>query len=173
MRFMSHKIISKCLYPLVAVFALLGIAGTAQAAIYIKYDGLDGESKDKDHKSWSDLLSFDQSSIPQAAKDQQRTKGETTLGDIVVRKYVDSTTDALFSGFRNQEIFSRVEIDFCEPDITSPEEENCYLHYELEKVLITSYETSASSGDERAQENMTISFKEIEREYFSPSPRTP
>jgi len=29
-------------------------------AAYIKFDGVDGESKDKDHKGWSDLMSFGQ-----------------------------------------------------------------------------------------------------------------
>ncbi len=27
---------------------------------YIKFDGVDGETKDRDHKRWSDLASFSQ-----------------------------------------------------------------------------------------------------------------
>lgn len=29
-------------------------------AAYIKFDGIEGESTDKDHKGWSDLMSFGQ-----------------------------------------------------------------------------------------------------------------
>ena len=29
-------------------------------AAYIKFDGVDGEAQDKDHKGWSDLASFGQ-----------------------------------------------------------------------------------------------------------------
>jgi len=29
-------------------------------AAYIKFDGIDGESQDKDHKEWIDILSFSQ-----------------------------------------------------------------------------------------------------------------
>lgn len=37
-----------------AEYDVVGFAG------YIKFDGVDGESADKDHKRWSDLLSFGQ-----------------------------------------------------------------------------------------------------------------
>ena len=29
-------------------------------AAYIKFDGVDGEAQDKDHKGWSDIMSFSQ-----------------------------------------------------------------------------------------------------------------
>ncbi|MBW2092594.1 MAG: type VI secretion system tube protein Hcp [Deltaproteobacteria bacterium] len=32
-------------------------------AAYIKFDGVDGESQDKDHKDWIDVLSFSQPTL--------------------------------------------------------------------------------------------------------------
>ena len=34
------------------------LESVAGGAVFAKYDGVDGEVRDKDHKGWSDLLSF-------------------------------------------------------------------------------------------------------------------
>ena len=36
------------------------LEGVVGGAAFVKYDGIDGEATDKDHKGWSDLLSFSQ-----------------------------------------------------------------------------------------------------------------
>lgn len=36
------------------------LEGVTGGAVFVKYDGVDGESMDKGHKAWSDLLSFSQ-----------------------------------------------------------------------------------------------------------------
>ena len=60
-------------------------------AIYVKADGIEGEATDSLHSHWT--ISNDASlpifrSIPNAAIDQQRTKGETSLGDINFTRYL-------------------------------------------------------------------------------------
>lgn len=47
-----------------ATLVLMGSAFTADAAAYIKLDGVEGECQDKDHKGWSDLASFAQARLP-------------------------------------------------------------------------------------------------------------
>ena len=56
-----------------------------QDGIYVKVDGIEGEAIDSNHQKW--IISNSPSlpifrGIPSAAIDQQRTKGETSLGDI-------------------------------------------------------------------------------------------
>ena len=38
-------------------------------ALFIKFDGIEGEAKDKDHKGWTDLLSVSGARILRRTKD--------------------------------------------------------------------------------------------------------
>ncbi len=53
-------------------------------AAYIKFDGVDGEAQDKDHKDWSDLASFSQG-LQQpggGATGATRRRGDVIVEDI-------------------------------------------------------------------------------------------
>ncbi len=54
---------------------------------FMKLGDIKGEATDNDHKDWIIVVSMSASvhrSIAEGAKDQQRTKGSTTLADVVV-----------------------------------------------------------------------------------------
>ncbi len=61
---------------------------------YIKFDGIDGESVDKDHKGWINILSFGQG-IHQpggGATGTARRRGDVILDDIHVAKLLDKSS---------------------------------------------------------------------------------
>ena len=65
---------------------------------FMKLGDIKGECTDTDHKDWIIIESMSSPmyrSIPQGAKDQQRTKGETTLGDVVVSRQLDKSSTKL------------------------------------------------------------------------------
>ena len=76
--------------------AVRGNPGTA--AYYIKFDGIDGEARDKDHLGWSDLLCFDQAMrtpIGGTSSDGTRRRGDVVLEDIVLVKELDKASPKL------------------------------------------------------------------------------
>ena len=61
-------------------------------AAYIKFDGVDGEAQDKDHKAWSDLLSFGQGLHQPGggSTGPTRRRGDVILDDISCSKELDT-----------------------------------------------------------------------------------
>jgi len=66
------------------------------AAMYVKFDGVDGESQDKDHQNWSDILAFSQGQgSPSAAVGSTRLRGDCTFEDVVILKQIDKASPKL------------------------------------------------------------------------------
>jgi type VI secretion system secreted protein Hcp len=54
-------------------------SGAAHAASFVQFSGLQGESQDKDHKGWSDVLSYSQSVSKQDCANFALTKEADTI----------------------------------------------------------------------------------------------
>lgn len=76
-----------------ALTALL-VATNVSAAGYIKFEGIDGEAMDKDHKGWSDILSVSGLASPRDAASGMAT-GKRQHKPITITKRVDQATPAL------------------------------------------------------------------------------
>ena len=128
------------------------------AAGFIKFDGIDGESIDKDHKGWSDLLSFSESATSKDDSSTARTKGETTLQDMVVVKALDKSSPKLAESILMGKVYPKVEIHFASSDRVT------YYAYELTNVMVTSYSVSGDV-DEVPMEEFSLNFEEIKVTY--------
>ena len=67
-------------------------------ALYVQCKDIEGEATDSNHQKWiicdsASLPVF--RSIPSGAVDQQRTKGETSLGDITLVRQLDKSSPKL------------------------------------------------------------------------------
>src|SRR5690606_12881068 len=115
---------------------------------FMKLGDIKGEATDADHKDWVIIEAMSSPmfrSIPEGAKDQQRTKGETTLGDIVVVRQLDKSSTKLQEACANGTFFEEVEVHCC---TTVKNKQEPYLTYNLADVIITSYTFHGnSSGD--------------------------
>ena len=133
----------------------------AYGAGYIKFEGVDGEATDKDHSGWSDLLSV--SEILETVNDPtiSRTRGDTTLGDVVVVKELDKSSPKLAESIVMGKIFQKVLINLC-----SEEESQCYLAYELSNVMITSYSINGSANQIPVEE-FSLSYENLIRNTLS------
>ncbi len=158
MRVTMSTLKSRCIFPVVAMLSLLGFTSAAQAAGFIKFDGVDGESLDQGHKKWSDIESFSQSVIRVPGKPQ----ASINLGDIQVEMPIDAATDYLYDAAARGARFPVVIIDLCEVDSQSQAME-CYLQYKLKNVLVTSYKTQASS---EGVASVGMSYDSAERDYL-------
>lgn len=144
--------VSYSLVILGIALASAGLIHDAYGAGFIKFDGIDGESKDKDHKGWSDILSISEN-IATALGASQRTG--TTSDEIIVLKNLDRAGPQLAESIATGKVFQTVLINLCESS-------GCYLYYELTNVMITSY-TIGGSADEIPTEEISLNFEKISK----------
>ena len=140
---------------------------------FMKLGDIKGEATDTDHKEWILLESMSSPlfrSVPSGAKDQQRTKGETTLGDIVCVRQLDKSSTKLQEACANGTFFKEVEIHFC---TTVKNKQEPYLTYKLSDVIVSSYSIMAnSSGSPLPSEEITMGYTKAEWTYIVVDPKT-
>ncbi len=135
-------------------------------AAYIKFDGIDGEAQDKDHKGWSDIGSFSQSlhQPGSAATGATRRRGDVVLDDLAISKELDKSSPKLAEAVCNGKVFSKVEVHLTASYTDAGRV--TYLAYEMENVLITSYSIGGSGQSEDVPvENFTLNFEKIKVTY--------
>ena len=140
---------------------------------FVKIGDIKGEATDQDHKDWIIIESMSSPiyrSIPEGAKDQQRTKGETTLGDIVVSRQLDKSSTKLQEACASGKFFTEVEFHFC---TTVKGKQEPYLKYKLKNVIVSSYSFHGNaSGSPLPSEQVTLGFTEVEWTYVIVDPNT-
>ena len=140
---------------------------------FMKLGDIKGESTDTDHKEWILIESMSSPlfrSVPSGAKDQQRTKGDTTLGDIVCVRQLDKSSTKLQEACANGTFFKEVEIHFC---TTVKNKQEPYLTYKLSDVIVSSYSIQAnSSGSPLPSEEITMGYTKAEWTYIVVDPKT-
>ena len=138
--------------------ALLGNTIDADAAAYIKFDGVDGEATDSEHTMWSDMMSFSHTiTTGDPSGDTTRQRASATLGDVVVTKELDKSSPKLAESILTGKVFPKVEIQLASSAGT-------YFAYELKNVMITSYSISGGA-DEMPMESFSLNFEAIKITY--------
>jgi type VI secretion system secreted protein Hcp len=135
-------------------------------AAFIKFDGVDGEVQDKDHKGWSDILSFSQGLHQPGggATGQTRRRGDVVLTDIQITKELDKASPKLAEAVCNGKVFPKVEIHLTASYTDAGRV--TYYGYELKNVLITSYHVGGSGqSDDVPVEDVALNFEEIKVTY--------
>jgi type VI secretion system secreted protein Hcp len=135
-------------------------------ALFIKFDGVDGEANDKDHKNWCNLLSFSWGlhKAGAGATGSTRRRGVVTVEDVVVTKEYDKSSPKLAESVCMGKIFPKVEIH----DTTTYGDGNraVFLKYELKNVMVSSHNVSAAGGgDAVPHENISLNFEEVKQTY--------
>ena len=133
-------------------------------AAYIKFDGVDGESKDKGHAKWSDLNSFSQGihKPGTGATGASRRRGTVLLDDVACSKLLDKSSPKIAEAVCSGKVFPKVEIHVTVSTTDSGREP--YLKYELKNVMVTSY--SVGGGDQdKPSEQFSLNFEEIKVTY--------
>jgi len=134
-------------------------------AAYIKFDGIEGEAQDKDHKGWSDLASFNQAlHKPGAGTGATRRRGDVILEDIALVKELDKASPKLAESVCKGKVFPKVEIHVTASYTDSGRV--TYYAYELTNVQVVSYNISGSGQSEDVPvEDVSLNFEEIKVTY--------
>ena len=116
------------------------------SSAYIKFEGIDGESKNGGHEGWSEIVSFNQGIFQpdDGSIGTTRRSSEVVFEDIVVVKQLDKASTKLAEAISVGKVFPKVEIHLTGPSGSSTCQGTFYI-YELKNVMITSYEVSGSN----------------------------
>lgn len=140
-------------------------------AAYIKFEGVDGEAQDKDHKGWSDLLSFSQG-IHQpggGATGATRRRGDVILDDVNCTKELDKSSPKIAESMCKGKVFPKVEIHLTASYTDAGRQ--TYYAYELKNVLVTSYAIGgAGQSEDVPVEQLSMNFEEIKVTYTETDP---
>jgi len=133
--------------------------------IFMKYEGIDGESTTDSHSKWIELMSFQFGTgraVASARGGSTREGSTVSVSEIVVTKQQDCASAKLFVASCTGQLNKAVQIDFVR---TSKGEQQTYAQYDLEGTGISGY--SVSSGGDRATESLSLNFDNIKFKYLA------
>ncbi len=131
--------------------------------IFLKIDGIDGESADRTHKDSIDVLAWSwgasQSGTMHAGGGGGA--GKVNVQDLSVTKYVDRSSPDLILACCNGKHFTKATVTMRKAGENPVE----YLKIHMEDLLISSVSTGGSGGEDRLTENISLNFAKIKVEY--------
>ena len=137
--------------------------------MFIKLDGIKGESADSKHKDEIDVLAWSwgasQSGTMHIATGGGA--GKASFQDLHVTKYVDVSSPMLLKACSLGEHIKQAVVIVRKAGGKEPLE---YMKVTLTDCLISSVSTGGSGGEDRLTENFTINFAKFKFEY---NPQTP
>ena len=123
---------------------------------FLKIDGIDGESTDKDSKGEIDVLSWSWGM-------SQSGSGDGTIvpdfQELSLTKYVDKSTPKLMEHLAGVAPLREAHM------IVSNAVGTDYFMIHMTNVMVTSISTGGSGGEDRLTENVTLNFAEVKVEY--------
>lgn len=142
--------------------ASLLTSSNLEAAVFAKYDGVDGESADANHDKWIDVLSIDWGII----RDVDPASGQLMAPKprpFRITKEIDKATPLLMGALTTGGTAPNVVVEFTHMSSAGPV---VYLKYELKNVLISSWNASHNEGETSVpSEDFSLNFEEIKVTY--------
>jgi type VI secretion system secreted protein Hcp len=129
----------------------------------MKIDGIDGESKIKDHEDEIDVLawSWGMSQAGSFHSGGGGGAGKASVQDLSFTKWVDKSTHALMLHCCNGAHIDNIALVVRKAGKDALD----FLKIDMEKCIVTSVSTGGSGGEERLTENVTINFAKVVVEY--------
>ena len=137
-------------------------SGAADAASFIKFDGIDGEAQDKDHKNWSDVLSVNWGVGYSAAPVGGARAGKPEFRDLVWTQQIDKSVPPLFIAIADGEIIRKATVDFT--TTFSDAGRVTYFQMVFDDVLLTQLQLG-SSGDAIAEFSGAFAYSKVGMTY--------
>jgi len=149
----------------------LAFASQAQAAIYLKIDGIKGEVAEKSHKEWILIESMSSPSLNDAIRNAPRqetsattmatTDGQTTSKrqhrPITITKELDKSTPLLKKAAQDGRIIKQAMLE-----MTDPNDPAQMIRIKLENVLVSFLQTSDAAGSSASpKEEFSLNYEKI------------
>jgi type VI secretion system secreted protein Hcp len=131
--------------------------------MFLKLDGIDGESNDKDYKDWIGVLAWSWGASNSGTFHVGRGGGggKANVQDISCTKYVDLASPKLF-----ENVFKGGHLTSGELVVRKAgNKPMVYMHIKMDNVLISSISTGGSGGEDQLTENLSLNFEKVEYQY--------
>ena len=155
---------------LIAGVLTVGAAAPAAADdVFLRLDGVQGESVDARHKGEIDILSYTQAFTGPFARSAAGTgaaSGKTICGPVTITKFVDLSSPDLILSAANGKHIPNAVITFRRPGANQLE----YYKVTLEDVIVTEIEQSESKTAARAMEKVSLMGRRFRFEYVQQTP---
>lgn len=122
---------------------------SAATPAYMKVGGIDGESTDKDHDKWIDVISVDWGS-----GSAQPARPGARAGEVVITRRLDRASPKLVEKIAQETVVPKVVLH-----APAGGDGSTYQAFELENVRITSY--SISTAGDVPTESITFHYEKI------------
>ena len=118
------------------------ISTSASAALFLNFDGINGDSQDAQHTDWINILTVNWNiSVAKTIDDGSgKTAPEPVFSDINWTQEQDSSFPSLFDNISNGTLIKSAEVDFTTP---GGKGDRVYFQLEFEDVQLTNLSLSA------------------------------
>ena len=143
---------------LILMLALLPGTSFAAVDMFLKVDGVAGESQDSDHRDEIDILAWSW-----GTGTSQRVP---CIQSVSVTKWIDLSSADLLLGQIEGRVYNEVVLTVRK----AGERPLDYLVLTFRNVFVTSISTGGAGGEERLTENVAFNFETLKYEYNRQNP---
>jgi len=136
--------------------------------MFLKIDGIDGESVDDKHAKSIDVLAWSWGASQSGTTHMGGGggAGKANFQDVSVTKYIDKSSFNLLKHVATGKHIPKANLTVRKAGADPLE----YVKLLMEEVMITSVSTGGSGGEDRLTENVTLNFAKFEFEYTPQKP---
>jgi type VI secretion system secreted protein Hcp len=133
------------------------------ADYFLQITGIAGESKEAKHKDWIDVLSwsFGETNAGTGATGGGAGAGKVQMSDFSFMKATSKASPKLFLACAQGQRMKEAKLSAVKSGAMQQE----YLSWTFSDVLISSYQTTGSSGDDVSMDSVSLAFSKVQVEY--------
>ena len=137
--------------------------------MFIKIDGIKGESTDDKHKDEIDVLSWSwgMSQAAAAGTGAGAGSGKVSIRDLTITKRTDVATPKLMLSCCTGSHIREATLTVRKAGGARPQD---FLSYKLSDILVTSVGDAVNGGDQYITEQVTLNFAKVELNYSRQKP---
>jgi type VI secretion system secreted protein Hcp len=152
----------------VATTLFCPISAKAAVDMFLKLNGINGESKDATHRNEIDVLAWSWGESSGTALTKKGLVPNACIQDISLTKYIDNASPDLIMKTVTGQLIGDAKLTVRKAGTTPLE----YLVITMSNVTATSYSTGGSGGEDRLTENVTLHFGRMVGTYTKQDPIT-
>lgn len=132
--------------------------------MFMKIDGAQGESKDANHKNWTDIVSFSWGATQPGnlASGGGLGAGKASFNDLHVVARIDKAAPAVMKHCASGKHLSKIELSVCKAGGHQVE----YTKITLEDVLVSSVQLTGELNSEAVTVNFAFQAAKVKQQYW-------
>ncbi|MFS2222873.1 Hcp family type VI secretion system effector [Pantoea sp. B65] len=128
--------------------------------MYLKVEGVSGESKDSNHNGWTDITSFSWGATQQG--NTGGAVGKVNFSDLHITAPVDKSVTALIKYCATGKYVNKVELSLCRAGGQQIE----FLKITLQDVLVTTVDFSGATKDDKLAVTYCFQAAKVRQQYW-------